>query len=189
MIERRQFLQAAAAVSLAANPAHAQSQDAIASGKSPAELDAELTLILDAPVLDLKHLTESVKIESIELLKEGNTYLLRTRSSSGLEVITVPHQAKIGSLYPILLKSVVPAFVGRDAREIESLLWDAYREFVAKGQGRNRAMPNRHRLRRDHRSRLCASGKANQVMRISPYLVEAEIRVRGKQIYTTPPLR
>ena len=95
MIERRQFLQAAAAVSLAAIPAHAQSQDAIASGKSPAELDAELTLILDAPVLDLKHLTEPVKIESIELLKEGNTYLLRTRSSSGLRGIGISHHLRI----------------------------------------------------------------------------------------------
>jgi len=126
MIERRQFLQAAA-VSIAAIPAHGQSKDSSVSGKSPTELDAELTRILDAPVLDLKHLKEPIKIESIELLKEASTYLLRIRSTSGLEVITVPHQAKIGSLYPILLKSVVPAFVGRDAREIESLIWEAYR--------------------------------------------------------------
>ncbi len=41
--------------------------------------------------------------------------------------IPIPHQAKISTLYPILLKSVVPAFVGRDAREIESLIWEAYR--------------------------------------------------------------
>ena len=126
MIKRRQFLQAAA-VSMAAIPVPVQSKDSPGSSKSPAELDAELRRILAAPVLDLKHNREPVKIESIELLREGSSYLLRTRSSSGLEVITVPHQAKIGSLYPILLQNVVPAFVGRDARELESLLWEVYR--------------------------------------------------------------
>ena len=61
---------------------------------------------------------EPVKIESIELLRDGATYLLRTRASSGLEVITVPHQSKIGTLYPILLRSIVPVFIGRDARDL-----------------------------------------------------------------------
>lgn len=126
MIKRRQFLQAAA-VSMAALPVQAHSKDSPGFSKSPAELDAELTRILAAPVLDLKHIREPVKIESIELLREGSSTLLRTRSSSGLEVITVPHQAKIGSLSPILLQNVVPAFVGRDARELESLLWEVYR--------------------------------------------------------------
>ena len=60
-------------------------------------------------------------------MKNGQTYLLRTRSAAGVEAITVPHQEKIGVLYPILLKNVVPVFIGRDARELEQLLWDVYR--------------------------------------------------------------
>jgi len=86
-----------------------------------------LRRILRTPVLDLSSVKSPLKIASIELLKNGNAHLLRTRSADGLEVITVPHQAKTGVLTPLLLKNVIPVFVGRDAREIEQLLWDVYR--------------------------------------------------------------
>ena len=86
MIERRQFLQAAA-VSVAAIPAHAQSKGSTGSGKSPAELDTELTRILDAPVLDLKHLTEPVKIESIQLLKEGKLDAFASTGNTGAMMV------------------------------------------------------------------------------------------------------
>jgi len=95
--------------------------------KSPAHIDAELNAILNKPVLNLSHVKEPIVIASIELLQDGKSYLVRTRSTSGLEVLTAPHQSKIGSLFPILLKSVVPVFLGRDARELETLLWEAYR--------------------------------------------------------------
>lgn len=132
MLQRRQFLQTAAVstTAVAAGMPFAvgmQSSTNSVSSKSPQELDAELTRILDAPVIKVDHIKESVKVASIELLRVENSYLLRTRSSSGLEVISVPHQAKIGSLYPILLKSVVPVFIGQDARDLEKLLWDVYR--------------------------------------------------------------
>ncbi len=125
MFERRRFLQASAASTLTlASHAHKR----LAAAESPSEsLERELTEVLQQPVLNLEHFQEPVTIASIELLKNGNTFLLRTRSSTGLEVITVPHQAKMKTLYPILLKSVVPAFIGRDARELESLLWEVYR--------------------------------------------------------------
>src|SRR5262249_37248862 len=110
MLPRRRFLQAAA-LSTTAFATAVQNAPASDSGQSPQDLDAELTRILNAPVLQLEHLKEPLKIASIELLRAGDAHLLRTRSSSGLEVITVPHQAKIGSLAPILLGSVVPAFL------------------------------------------------------------------------------
>ncbi|MGE3779195.1 MAG: mandelate racemase/muconate lactonizing enzyme family protein, partial [Pirellulaceae bacterium] len=131
MISRRRFLQSSA-VSLATTAGLSPSstvhgETPTGSAKSPQELMTDLTKILDTPVLQLGHVTEPVRIASIELLREGRVYLLRTRSTSGLEVVTVPHQAKIRTLYPILLGSVVPVFVGRDARELETLLWDVYR--------------------------------------------------------------
>lgn len=125
MLPRRRFLQVAAASSLA--PVAISSQRSWATETSPEQLDGELAKILQQPVLSLEHIPDPVTIESIELLQNGNTFLLRTRSHSGLEVITVPHQAKMKTLFPILLKSVVPVFVGRDARDLESLLWDVYR--------------------------------------------------------------
>lgn len=94
---------------------------------APAEIDGQLAKILEQPVLSLDHIQEPVKIASIELLQQEKTFLLRTRSQAGVEVITVPHQSKMKTLFPILLKSVVPAFIDRDARELESLLWDVYR--------------------------------------------------------------
>lgn len=132
MVTRRRFLRAAGmsttalAASLSAGT-WAYGEEKPSSGKSTQDLDAELTKIADAPVLKLDAIKEPVKIESIDLLREGKATLLRTRSTSGLEVITVPHQAKTLTLYPTLLHSVIPVFVGRDARELETLLWDVYR--------------------------------------------------------------
>lgn len=127
MFLRRRFLQVTAVSALAAGAISQEGRSSSATEKSPQQLDAELTQILSKPVLRLDHVKEKVTIASIELLREGNAFLLRTRSKSGLEVITVPHQAKIGTLYPILLKSIVPVFIGRDARELETLLWEVYR--------------------------------------------------------------
>jgi L-alanine-DL-glutamate epimerase-like enolase superfamily enzyme len=63
----------------------------------------------------------------MELLRNGSTYLLRTRSADGAEAITVPHPARTADVYPFMLKSVLPLFVGKDARTVERLLWDLYR--------------------------------------------------------------
>ncbi|MBL9081892.1 MAG: mandelate racemase/muconate lactonizing enzyme family protein, partial [Planctomycetales bacterium] len=122
MTTRRAFLQ----TSLAMTGAAAAHRSTAAEPAAPIS-SQELQTILDAPVLDRSTLRQPVKIASIELLQNGNSHLLRTRSADGLEAITVPHQAKIGVLTPLLLKNVIPAFVGRDAREIEKLLWDVYR--------------------------------------------------------------
>jgi L-alanine-DL-glutamate epimerase-like enolase superfamily enzyme len=88
---------------------------------------AELDRLAIAPILQADFLREPVVVESIDLLKNGNTYLLRTRSTAGVEAITVPHQAMTPVVYPILLKLVAPVFLNQDARRLEPLLWDLYR--------------------------------------------------------------
>ncbi|MCA9190451.1 MAG: mandelate racemase/muconate lactonizing enzyme family protein [Planctomycetales bacterium] len=125
MLVRRKFLNSVAA-SVGSLP-FLCTQRLVSSELSPQQLDEKLNDILRSPVLQLAHLSEPVIIESIDLLRNGNTFLLRTRSTTGLEVITVPHQSKMRTLYPILLKSVIPAFLNRDGREIENLLWEVYR--------------------------------------------------------------
>jgi L-alanine-DL-glutamate epimerase-like enolase superfamily enzyme len=87
----------------------------------------ELNRVLAAPVLKLDALDRPVTVASMELLRNGRTFLLRTRSADGAEAITVPHPAKMADVYPFFLKSVVPVFVGKDARQVERLLWDVYR--------------------------------------------------------------
>src|SRR5262245_22495044 len=128
MQNRRTFLTtvAGAAASVAAS-AIAAEPSKVEGDLTTLNVDAELDRLLDAPVLKLDFVKEPVKIASIELLRNGNSHLLRTRSTAGVEVITVPHQEKIKVLYPILLKNVAPVFVGQDARDVERLMWDMYR--------------------------------------------------------------
>jgi L-alanine-DL-glutamate epimerase-like enolase superfamily enzyme len=129
--DRRGFLKSSVLAALFTGAAGAAGGTASArSGQGTAsleELEQALDAILKAPVLDLSQFKEPITIQSIELLKQGNASLLRTRSKQGVEAITVPHQGRIGTLHPILNKNVVPAFLGQDARDIENLIWEAYR--------------------------------------------------------------
>jgi len=119
-MNRRQFLRVTSAVSGAMLlPARRAEAD---------ELGERLDAVARRPVLDLSGVKEPVKVASIELLKHEQHYFLRTRSTDGVEAITVPNPAKMAQVYPILLKHVAPFFVGKDARELESLLWDVYRQ-------------------------------------------------------------
>lgn len=88
---------------------------------------ADLDRILKEPVLKLDTVKKPVKVASIELLRTGKTFLVRTRSADGAESVTVPNPDKMAQVYPFFLKDVVPVFVGQDARDLEKLLWDAYR--------------------------------------------------------------
>jgi L-alanine-DL-glutamate epimerase-like enolase superfamily enzyme len=88
---------------------------------------AELERILKEPVLKLDVVKKPVKVASIELLRAGKTFLVRSRSADGAEAITVPNTDKMAQVYPFFLKDVAPVFVGQDARDLEKLLWDAYR--------------------------------------------------------------
>lgn len=88
---------------------------------------AELDAILDRPVLQTGFLREPVVVDSVELLRNGTVSLLRTRSKAGVEAITVPHPQRLADTAPIFLRSIAPFFVGKDARLLESLLWEVYR--------------------------------------------------------------
>ncbi|MBI1903742.1 MAG: mandelate racemase/muconate lactonizing enzyme family protein [Planctomycetia bacterium] len=66
-------------------------------------------------------------VRSIELLENGREYLVRARSTSGIEALTVPNPSRMALTFPIFLKAILPVFVNQDARRLEPLLWDAYR--------------------------------------------------------------
>jgi L-alanine-DL-glutamate epimerase-like enolase superfamily enzyme len=88
---------------------------------------AALDRILDTPVLETGFVKEPVIVASVELLRNGKTYLLRTRSKAGVEAITVPNPARMAQTYPIFLQHILPVFLKKDARKLESLLWEVYR--------------------------------------------------------------
>lgn len=117
---RRRFLKTACA-SAAPLPA------SVLGAEEPRKVTkAELDKILDAPVLDTSFLKWPVMMASIELLKNGRNFLVRVRSTDGVEAITVPNPARMRDFYRVFL-GLVPVFLKKDARQLETLLWDAYR--------------------------------------------------------------
>src|SRR6185503_4287888 len=124
-ISRRRFVQSTAAIGLSATALpRIHAAEPAANG---AATKAALDKIMDAPVLKMELVKDPVIVESVELLRNGNTFLLRTRSTAGVDAITVPNSDRMANVYPLFLKQIVPAFVKQDARKLESLLWDVYR--------------------------------------------------------------
>ena len=79
----------------------------------------------ERPLLDLhRHLKAPVKIASMELLRNGKNYFVRTLSTDGAMGLIQTKQ--IEDYIPIFYRRVVPEFVGRDARELEALVDGVY---------------------------------------------------------------
>jgi L-alanine-DL-glutamate epimerase-like enolase superfamily enzyme len=66
-----------------------------------------------------------ITIESVEILRIGDTSLVRTTSADGVEGVAVT-TSRISYLHPILTELVAPFFVGRDARDLEALVAGVY---------------------------------------------------------------
>ncbi len=104
---------------------------AAARGADPAQdrrdLDRRLAEVANAPVLRVDGLEQPVKIASMELLRNRRNFLVRVRAADGAEGIAVPNAMHMVHTYPIFLNRVAPFFVGKDARQLETLLWELYR--------------------------------------------------------------
>jgi L-alanine-DL-glutamate epimerase-like enolase superfamily enzyme len=119
---RREFLRVGTALS-ALNLATGSLPRAVAGSQDAAgAVDRAWTL----PVLEGRLFKRPVRIAAIELLKNGGHYLVRARSADGATGIAAGHASVLRSAYPILLNRVLPFFVGKDARDLESLLHEAY---------------------------------------------------------------
>lgn len=80
----------------------------------------------EQPMFDLPaRFKAPVKITSVEMLTRDNNYFVRTRSADGASGITGTKQ--IRDFMPVFEHLVAPHFVGRDARDLESLVDDVYR--------------------------------------------------------------
>jgi len=80
-----------------------------------------------APVLKRAGLDRPVVIESLDLLKAGKEYFVRVRSRDGAMGISVCNPPRADYLDRIFKNLVVPPFLKKDARDLENLLWEAYR--------------------------------------------------------------
>ena len=80
-----------------------------------------------APVLKLDDFKSPIIIDSLRLLKKGNEYFIHVRSKDGAEGVSVINPPRGEYLDKIAKQLVLPFFVGKDARELENLLWELYR--------------------------------------------------------------
>lgn len=83
---------------------------------------AQLERAAAAPVVSSSLFKSPVKIASMELLRNGHTFLVRVRSTDGAEGIAVPNASRLRDSYPIFLNRVAPFFLGKDARELDFLV-------------------------------------------------------------------
>ena len=119
---RRQFIKATAmAGALSLLPANIVPRNGRQSLSS-----SDLEKAAMAKILRTDLFTSPVKIESIEIFKFREYYFVKSRSTDGAEGIAFTNN-KISYLYPLLQKQVIPFFVGKDVRDLESLIDGVYR--------------------------------------------------------------
>ena len=77
------------------------------------------------PVFNLRRFfANPLKITAIDLLQSGNRYFLRTRTSDGAEGLVLTKNME--DYIAILLRRVIPHFIGKDARDLENLVDEVY---------------------------------------------------------------
>jgi L-alanine-DL-glutamate epimerase-like enolase superfamily enzyme len=111
---RRGFLGTAAGSLAAATPP---------AGPRVADLDRAAA----APIVRRELLKSPVIIDSIRLLKRDRDYIVQVRSKDGAEGISLTNPPRADYLDKILKQLVFPFFIGKDARDLENLLWELYR--------------------------------------------------------------
>jgi L-alanine-DL-glutamate epimerase-like enolase superfamily enzyme len=87
---------------------------------------SKLDEILKLPVFRKEMFRTPVIIESLELLRYGNSFLCRVRSKDGAEGISVGHSGQLRSQYPIFTNLLKPFFINKDARDLDLLLEKVY---------------------------------------------------------------
>ena len=87
----------------------------------------ELDRAAAAPVLRTERLKSPVIIESIRLLKKDREHFVHVRSKDGAEGVSLTNPGRAEYLDKILKQLVIPFFIGKDARDLENLLWELYR--------------------------------------------------------------
>ena len=99
---------------------------AAAAAEKPPSVDA-LDRAAATPVLKLDSLRSPVIIDSIRLLKKDREFFVHVRSRDGAEGVSLTNPPRAEYLAPILNQLVIPFFLGKDARDLENLLWELYR--------------------------------------------------------------
>jgi L-alanine-DL-glutamate epimerase-like enolase superfamily enzyme len=81
---------------------------------------------LATPVLRRELWPNPVLIASIDLLRAPGQFLVRVRARDGAAGLAVGHPDVLESTWPILTRRVAPFFVGKDARDLDTLIDGVY---------------------------------------------------------------
>ena len=82
------------------------------------------------PLLQLDELKDAVTIESLELLRNQDEYLVRARSTDGAEGVIAGNSGWLPDTFPIFQNRVAAYLIGKDARRLETLLNELLRQRI-----------------------------------------------------------
>lgn len=86
----------------------------------------KLDAIIQKPVMKKDLFNSPVIINSVELLRYKDNFICRVRSADGAEGLSISNNAQMQYLYLIHILRVQPFFIGKDARDLESLIDQVY---------------------------------------------------------------
>jgi len=119
---RRKFISTSIVGGLAATLPLGSSAKNFGSSVETSQLDE----ILKQPIFKKEFFNSPVIIQTIELLRNGNSFLCRVRSKEGAEGISIGHSGQLASLYPIFTNLLQPFFINKDARDLDLLIEKVY---------------------------------------------------------------
>jgi len=125
-LSRRDWLKLTGGATLAASLPRSLDAAGVTDFSAPRDIQP-LVREFEQPMFNLPgQFTSPVKIESVEMLKNGSNFFVRTRSTDGAVGITGTKQVE--DFVPLFQHLVAPHFVGKDARDLESLIDYVYRQ-------------------------------------------------------------
>jgi L-alanine-DL-glutamate epimerase-like enolase superfamily enzyme len=86
----------------------------------------QLDSIVNQPFLKSELFKDPVILDTIDLLEYQGNYICRVRSKGGSEGFSISNNMQMQYLYPIMIKRVIPFFIGKDARFLDQLLNELY---------------------------------------------------------------
>lgn len=117
---RRDFLMSAALAGSASTLVSRRS----AQGAGPVHTDySKLDSVLKLPVLKRELFPSPVMIESVELLRDRDSFMCRVRSRDGAEGLSIGHPFIARQSYPVFVNRLAPFFTGKDARDLDQLIY------------------------------------------------------------------
>ncbi len=99
---------------------------AASPGALPLLAGAESDPVTFEPILEKKLFPDPVRIASLDLFHREGTWMIRARSTEGVEGWAVGHPGKSELCAPVFSKVVAPFLKGKDARDLDRLVDEVY---------------------------------------------------------------